>query len=201
VTTDGEYSAQYFGDGVRAAGDRTTEPKRASRTNSGWYALRSKPNREDALWREARARGFEVVYPRIRVQPANPRARTIKPYFPGYMFVHTDVQAVGLSAFAWMPYSTGLVCYGADPAPVPELLVNAIRRRVGEVNAAGGELFDGLKRGDAVRIEAGPFAGCDALFDCRLSGSERVRVLLKVLNRQLVPLELPSGQIRQTTRH
>ena len=166
-----------------------------------WYALRSKPNREQALWCEAAARGFEVYYPRTRVKPVNPRARKIKPYFPGYMFVHADIGAVGSSAFAWMPYSNGLVFCGTEPSPVPELLVNAIRRRLNELNLAGGELIGGLKRGEAIRIEAGPFAGSEAIFDCRLSGSERVRVLLQILSKQFVRVELPSGQISRKTRH
>ncbi len=168
---------------------------------SHWYALRSKPNREEALWREAGARGFDVYYPRQRVHPVNPRSRTMRPYFPGYMFVQTDLAATGTSTFAWMPYSNGIVAFGAEPASVPEGLVNAIRRRVEEMNAAGGEVFDGLRRGEVVTIQGGPFSGAQALFDARLSGADRVRVLLRLLSRQEVPLELSVGQIQRKNRH
>ncbi len=162
-----------------------------------WYTLRSKPNKEEALSREACARGFEIFFPQIRVQPINPRARKIRPYFPGYMFVRTDLQTVGFSALAWMPYSYGLVSFGAEPPPVPEGLLNAVQRRIEQINAAGGELLNGLKHGETVVIEAGPFAGYEAIFDARLPGSERVRVLLKLLSRQEVPLVLPAGQIQR----
>jgi transcription antitermination factor NusG len=165
-----------------------------------WYALRSKPNREDALWREAGARGFQVYYPRTRVQPVNPRARRVKPYFPGYMFVQADMRAIGFSAFAWMPYARGLVFCGSEPSPVPDVLINAIRRHLDGVNAAGGELFDGLKQGDVVRIQAGPFDGYEAIFDSRLPGHQRVRVLLQLLKKQGLPLELPSGHIQRKNR-
>jgi transcriptional antiterminator RfaH len=165
-----------------------------------WYALRSKPNREEALWREASARGFEVYFPRTRVQPVNPRAHKTKAYFPGYMFVQTDIKAVGISALTWMPYSNGLVSFGSEPASVAEGLIPAIRKRVDEINAAGGEIFHGLKRGEAVTIQAGPFAGYEAIFDMRVSGTERVRVLLKLLSRQEVPLELSAGQIQRNNR-
>jgi transcription antitermination factor NusG len=165
-----------------------------------WYALRSKPNSEDALWRDATARGFEVYYPRTRVQPVNPRARKTKPYFPGYMFVRADIASAGYSTFAWMPYSKGLVRCGSDPSPVPDPLIHAMRRRVESINAAGGELFDGLKRGQAVAIQAGAFAGSEAIFDSRLSGSQRVRILLQLLNKQWLPLELPAGQVRRKDR-
>ncbi len=165
-----------------------------------WYALRSKPNREEALWREASARGFDVYYPRSRVHPVNPRARKSQPYFPGYMFVQTDMQTTGTSTFAWMPYSNGIVSFGAQPAAVPEGLVNAIRRRVDELDAMGGEVFDGLRRGESVTIQGGPFAGCEAIFDRRLSGAERVRVLLRLLNRQEVRLDLSVGQVHRKNR-
>ncbi len=165
-----------------------------------WYALRSKPNMEDALWREARARGFEVYYPRSRVHPVNPRARKVKPYFPGYMFVQADIDVVGYSTFAWMPYSHGLVLCGSDPSPVPEVLINGLRRHLDEIKAAGGELFAGLKPGEVVRIQSGPFAGYEALFDSRLPGSQRVRVLLQLLSKPRLPLELPAGQIQRINR-
>jgi transcription antitermination factor NusG len=166
-----------------------------------WYALRSKPHREEALWREAAARGFEVYYPRIRVQPVNPRARKIRPYFPGYVFVQADIQAAGHSALAYMPHSGGLVCCGSEPAPVPDLLIRAIRRRVGEGDVAENRPWSGFRRGDAVTIETGAFAGCHAIFDCCLSGRDRVRVLLQILSNQLIALHLPSGQICRTTPH
>jgi transcriptional antiterminator RfaH len=92
----------------------------------------------------------------------------------------------------------GLVCFGDEPAIVPENLVIAIQKRVEEIAAAGGELFDGLSRGDRVVIQEGPFAGYEAIFDTRIPGSERVRVLLQLLNNQRqVPLELDAGQIKQ----
>jgi transcriptional antiterminator RfaH len=162
-----------------------------------WYALRSKPRKEDVVWKQARDQGFEVFYPRLRVQPVNPRARKVKPYFPGYLFVRADLEAVGQSTFQWMPHSTGLVCFGGEPAPVPENLIHAIRRRVEEIAEAGGEVFDGLRQGDAVRISYGPFEGYEAIFDARIPGSVRVRVLLQLLNERRVPVELEAAHIQK----
>jgi transcription antitermination factor NusG len=160
-----------------------------------WYALRSHPHKEDLCFRQAEARGFEVFYPCIRVQPVNPRSRTIRPYFPGYLFVRVDLDDSGTSVFQWMPYATGLVSFGGEPATVPEGLILAVRQRVKEISAAGGELFDGLRSGDSVVIQGGPFEGYAAIFDTKIPGSERVRVLLKMLNDRAVKIELPSGQV------
>jgi transcriptional antiterminator RfaH len=162
-----------------------------------WYALRSKPNKELTLWRELCARGLECFYPQLRVRPVNPRSRNVRPYFPGYLFLHADIERIGVSTFQWMPFSVGLVSFGGEPASVPDNLINAIRKRVDEINAAGGEQLEGLKRGEVVVIQDGPFDGYEAIFDARLPGSDRVRVFLKLLEVRQMKLELPANQIQR----
>lgn len=165
-----------------------------------WYAMRSKPNKETALFLELGARNMEVFYPQVRVQPVNPRSRTIRPYFPGYLFVHVDLQQIGLSELNRMPFSQGMVAFGGGPAEVPDGLIQTIRKKVGAINVAGGEQLEGLRRGDPILISAGPFSGHSAIFDLTLPGSERVRVLLQLLSKQQVPLEIPSGYIQKKAR-
>ncbi len=156
-----------------------------------WYAVRSKPRKEDVVWRQIVSQGFETYYPRIRVNPVNPRSCKVRPYFPGYLFVNVDLEQAGISTFQWMPHSIGLVSFGNEPAVVPDHLIQAIKKRVDEINAAGGELFNGLHPGEMVWIKEGPFRGYEAIFDARLPGSERVRVLIEFLgNSRKVSLTL-----------
>lgn len=162
-----------------------------------WYVLASKPRKELIVWRHVAQLGIEVLYPRLRVNPVNPRASKIRPYFPGYMFVNVDLEEMGVSYFQWMPHTLGLVLFGGEPALVPDHLIGEIRRRIVEIEEAGGEVFDGLKSGDTVRITNGPFSGYEAIFDTRITGTERVRVLLKFLNDRRVPTEISAGAIKQ----
>ena len=162
-----------------------------------WYALHSKPIKEALLWEQLSLNEIEGYYPRIRVQPANPRARKIKPYFPGYVFGRVDLEQTNMTALWWIPGSAGIVSFDGMPSHVPEVMIAAIRRQVDEINAAGGELFDRLKTGDVLTVQDGPFKGYEAIFDARLSGDERVRVLLKLLNRPQMPLEIPGRQIQR----
>jgi len=165
-----------------------------------WYAIRSKPRKEDIVWKQIHDRGFELFYPRLRINPVNPRSRKHRPYFPGYLFIHADLDEIGLSTFQWIPHTVGVVSFGGEPAPVPDNLIYAIRQRVDEISKAGGEVFDGLHKGDVVRINYGPFEGYEAIFDDRITGTERVRVLLQFLSNRYVPVELDASHL-QTTKH
>jgi transcription elongation factor/antiterminator RfaH len=161
-----------------------------------WYVVRAKPRRERFVVDQLSNQGLEVFYPAVRVHPVNPRAATERAYFPGYLFVHLDLAAVGVNRLRWLPAAVGLLEFGGEPATVPEALVTQLKRRVASIQAAGGLVFADLKQGDAVEITSGPFAGYEAIFDLRLRGADRVRVLLELLRRQ-VPVELDSGSIRK----
>ncbi len=161
-----------------------------------WYVLHSKPHKEEMLAEQLELRRIETYAPRIRVQVVNPRARKVRAYFPGYIFVRADLEKMGLTGLQYVPGSAGLISFGGEPAFVPDGLIHAIRQRVDEINASGGELFDVLKTGETVLVHSGPFAGYEAIFDARLPGTERVRVLLKLLRNRKMPVELPAGFVR-----
>ena len=166
-----------------------------------WYALLSKPRKEDIVWKQIRSHGCEHFYPRMRVHPVNPRSRKVKPYFPGYLFVRVDLEELGTSVFQWMPHALGIVSFDRQPASVPDHLIQALKKRIKAIEQAGGEVFDGLEQGDMIHIHEGPFRGYEAVFDARLSGSERVRVLLQFIDDQrIVPVELKPSQIRKGKR-
>ena len=161
-----------------------------------WYVYRSKPNKEMFLAEQLELRRIEVFCPRIRVQVVNPRARKVRSYFPGYLFIHADLNSSNFSGFQFMPGAAGLVTFGGETPNVPDGLISAIRQRVDEINAAGGELLEALKPGAEVVIHSGPLSGYQGIFDERLPGTERVRVLLKFLKDRQQLVELPAGQIR-----
>lgn len=168
-----------------------------------WYVLHTKPHKERQVASLLRARKVGVYLPLVRVNPTNPRAANERAYFPSYLFANVNLDADGLSLVQWVPGMRRVVRFGGAPAAVPDNLIFEIKRRLEEIRAAGGVVFDGLERGDRVRIVNGPFSGYEAIFDMRLSGAERVRVLLEMLqesNRQsgrAIPLELNAGDIVQ----
>jgi transcriptional antiterminator RfaH len=163
--------------------------------SDSWYVIRSKPNKEDFLSSQLTAYGIQVFYPRIRVKTVNPRARKVKPYFPSYLFVHVNLEEVSPSTLHWMPGAVNLVSFDGQPAPVPDTLISAVERQIDQINASQENMLNGLKPGDPVLIQGGPFAGYEAIFDGRISGRERVRVLLTFLQNRHLPVEIRENQI------
>ena len=74
-------------------------------------------------------------------------------------------------------------------------IVQAIRERVDTINASDSDLVANLRRGDIVVLRSGAFAGYEAIFDARLPGQDRVRVLLQLLENQQFRMIVPAGQI------
>jgi transcription antitermination factor NusG len=162
-----------------------------------WYVARSKPRNEELLWKQFCLCNFESYYPCIGVQTVNPRARKVQPYFPGYLFVHLDLEVTGRSIIEWMPGGVGLVSFGDEPAFVPDSLICAIKQRIETLEMASRENAISLCKGDNVAIHAGVFTGYEGIFDIQLSGTDRVRVLLALLDDRLLPVEMPASCIHR----
>lgn len=153
--------------------------------NSAWYVLHSKPHKERQLNAFLESQGIETFYPTLNVKPVNPRASKIRPYFPRYLFIHVNLETIEVRTIKWAPGAVRLVEFGGHPAAVPDNLIYQLRNRLQSIEAAGGLFLEGIQRGDPVRIINGPLTGYDAIFDARLDGTERVKVLLDMLGRQV----------------
>lgn len=162
-----------------------------------WYVIHSKPQKEYLVYEQLSIRKMEAYCPQIRVKTVNPRARKIRPYFPGYLFVHANLDQIGPSALQWIPGAAGLVSYGGEPARVPDSLVQAIRKRVDQINNTWDEPVNDLKAGEILEVTGQPFTGYRAIFDAHLPGHERVRVLLQTLQGQKVRVALPVRQLKR----
>jgi transcription elongation factor/antiterminator RfaH len=165
-----------------------------------WYVMHSKPRKEALLRERLRIQRIQVYLPSIRVKPVNPRARKEQPFFPGYLFVHVDLEQISVSELRWIPGATGIVCLGGEPAIVGDSLIRTIQEQIENITESNNQSVDRFKSGDWVVINEGPFANYNAMFDCRLSGQARVRVLLELLQGQKMRLELSANQLQPLTQ-
>jgi len=162
-----------------------------------WYVLRSKPNKEELLYQQVLSREFEVYFPRLKVNPVNPRARKIKPFFPGYMFVRVSLDEVGFSTFQWMPYAIGLVSFDKEPATVREDVMQTLIKNIEHLKEMKEDSSAPFEHGSKLLVNSGPFEGFEAIFDTNLPGRDRIRVLLTMLQGHQVSVELPPSQVRR----
>jgi transcriptional antiterminator RfaH len=138
---------------------------------------------------------IDSFFPCVHVRPVNPRARKVKPYFPGYVFGHVDLERAGRSILNWIPGAIGIVSFGGEPAPVSDDLVDTLRRHLESINVSEREPSENFQPGDVVTVHSGPFAGYEAIFDASLPGRNRVEVLLKILRDSQIRVELPTELI------
>lgn len=164
-----------------------------------WYVIHSKPRKEALLRERLRIQRIEVYLPSIRVEPVNPRARKEQPFFPGYLFINVDLEQISVSELRRIPGATGIVSFGGEPATVGDSLIRTIQRQIDDITESYNHYVDRFKSGDWVVINDGPFANYRAMFDCRLSGQDRVRVLLELLQGQEMRLELSARQLQPLT--
>jgi len=160
-----------------------------------WYAIHTKPRQEEVAAGQLGRRGVEVFLPRVTERRRGEPPR-VRPFFPGYLFVRADLEAVGISALQWVPGVCRLVAFGGVPARVPEAAIALIRRQLAQIEAQGGFPRMRFRPGERVRVREGPLAGLEGIFEGPAGPAERVRILLRFLgecNRAVVPLDMLEG--------
>lgn len=90
------------------------------------------------------------------------------------------------------PGVIGLVAFGAEPARLDDEAIVFLRSREGRDGVIHASP---LPPSSAIRIADGPWQGLIAILERRVSGRERVLVLLDVLQRQ-TRVELPATRVR-----
>ena len=160
-----------------------------------WYALRTKPHKEGSVWRQIEGNGLDGFYPRLRVNPVNPRARRVRPYFPGYLFVNADLKTTGIATFQFMPYAMGLVCFAGEPGTVPDPVIERLQKHLDQLDRSHHKKELLIRPGDEVMIHDGPLEGYQAILDHHMPGRDRVRVLLELMGGRNMPVELSYSSI------
>jgi len=143
-----------------------------------WAVAQLQPQRERLALNLLACADFQVYAPRLRewrTMRGGRQQQCERPLFPGYAFLLIQLQ---WHAARWCPGVVRLVMDGLQPAKVPDAIIEEIRGR--EHKGAIELPKRMLKRGDRVRILAGPFKGHLAIY-AGMSAHERVAVLLPIL--------------------
>lgn len=131
-----------------------------------------------------------VYLPLIREWPRPAVGSDVVPMFPGYLFCQPELQQV--DRVAATNGVAGFVRFGDRPAAVPPEVIGYLRSRAG---ADGIITLDRDVAGRQVTITDGPLRGLPAVVERRMTGRQRVLVLLDLLHRP-TRVELPDRWLR-----
>jgi transcriptional antiterminator RfaH len=151
-----------------------------------WFVVRTHPNGEFRALANILRQGFDVYLPRYlkRRRHARKTDTVQTPLFPGYLFVGMDPDCVRWRALNSTIGVSELICHSGQPAPIPDDVIEDIRRHEDENGYVVLGEHAGLKQGDKVRITDGAMTDHIGIFDAP-SDQHRVFLLLELLGRQV----------------
>ncbi len=142
-----------------------------------WFVLNTKPKKEFQVEKLFTEGGFTIYNPKYLHE------NRIKPFFPGYEFIHFDFPA----HYQLVRYTRGVkrvVGTRGVPTPIPDEAILEIKSREAngliEVNKYGQE----PAVGDEIEVMAGPLKGLRGIFKKELTPKERVLILLSYVSYQ-----------------
>ena len=159
-----------------------------------WFCLRTQPKRERLAAVNLREQaGVDAFFPRIRRDaPRRGLAGTLaEALFPGYLFARFTYAHEFRRVLATRGVA-GVVSFGGPPPAVPDDVIAFLRAQVREAGRLGPAPV--FAAGSWVRIAAGCFRELEGRvlhFDSR---TERVRLLLTLLGRDL-QISVPARQL------
>jgi transcriptional antiterminator RfaH len=150
-----------------------------------WYLVHTKPRQEKRALENLERQGYCCYLPFLPTEKLRQGVLTIadEPLFPRYLFIRLDT---GDTAKSWMPIRatrgvSRLVCFGTEPARVPDALIAQLRAREAALRCEPVPLF---APGERVLVTEGPFAGIEGIYQMA-DGESRVMVLIELLAKQV----------------
>jgi transcriptional antiterminator RfaH len=145
-----------------------------------WYAVYTKPKKEDSVAFSLQNIGFEVLNPKIKFRKfkRNRLTDVIEPLFPCYLFANFDKDKYA----HLITYTRGVryVVGKKNPLVVQDEVVNVIKDGIEDNNLIVIKPST-FKNGDKVLIKDGPFKDFCGIFEKEIKGHERVMILLETI--------------------
>jgi transcriptional antiterminator RfaH len=147
-----------------------------------WYVVYSKPHKEEQAQFHLRMKGLDVFFPRLDLVRVAEKRKRIIPLFPNYLFVRIHLPTE-FHYVTWSPGVKRLVSFGDRPIPLDDDVVNFLKQQTDTEGLI--KAHSQLRSGQEVEIRGGPFDGLIAIIQEPPDSKGRVRILLKLLSRQI----------------
>lgn len=162
-----------------------------------WFAVWTRNQCEPKVADGLRRRGLEAFLPCVRVPSRRRDKRVVlaQPLFPGYLFLRFAPSRERCLRVANTDGVVRVLGDGWDALhPIPDDQVDAVHRIV--TAGDGARPMAWLRRGDRVRIDAGPLAGLEGLVQEWRAGRATFVVNVDLLQRS-VGVEVPDVLLRR----
>jgi transcription elongation factor/antiterminator RfaH len=163
-----------------------------------WYVLHTRSRFEYVVQEGLAKKAFEVFLPRVQMRSRRKDRRQMiqVPLFPGYVFVHSDLNPQRALDIV---KTTGVVRFVGNregPLPVPAEAIASLRIMVESEQ----QILTGrrLRQGDPVVVVGGPLAGVMGTF-VRYRGQNRVVVHILALG-QYAAVEVDAADVEPLSR-
>ncbi|MCR8913693.1 transcription/translation regulatory transformer protein RfaH [Marinobacter panjinensis] len=145
-----------------------------------WYALQHKPAQGDRALAHLQNQDIACFYPKITVEKikAGKRTKKLEPLFPGYLFINLEQTDPMWSKLRSTRGVIRVVSFANKPAAISDDVIQHIKDSLHTVAEQGG-----IKSGQSVELEEGPFKGISAIFQT-YDGEERAIVLINFMQKQ-----------------
>jgi transcriptional antiterminator RfaH len=147
-----------------------------------WYVVYSKPHKEEQAQFHLRMKKLDVFFPRLDLVRVAEKRKRIIPLFPNYLFVRIHLPTE-FHYVSWSPGVKRIISFGDRPIPLDERVISFLKQQTdaeGVIKARSQ-----LRPGQEVEIRGGPFDGLIAIIQDPPDAKGRVRILLKLLSRQI----------------
>lgn len=145
-----------------------------------WYALQLKPAQGDRALANLQNQDIACFFPKITVETikAGKRSKKLEPLFPGYLFVNLEQTDPMWAKLRSTRGVLKIVSFANKPAAMSDEVIQHIKDSLDSVAEQGG-----IKPGQAVQLNEGPFEGINAIFQA-YDGEERAIVLINFMQKQ-----------------
>jgi transcriptional antiterminator RfaH len=161
-----------------------------------WYLVRTKAGEERRANEHLIRLAHETCLPlmKVVVRRWSKLVESIAPLFACYVFAKFDLER----DYKHVSHTSGVryvARNGDQPAEVPEWIVHDLRARCtkGPIESPKRELLEG----DTVRVIGGPFQEFEGIFQRKVSGAERVAILLSAMG--VTRVVMPANMVQKIT--
>ena len=162
-----------------------------------WYALRCKSNMEFIVDHQLSVRNITRYLPTYPVTPVNSRSRRTRPYFPGYLFLQGKTDDFFAQRVFLLRGVIGLVSFDGIPAPIQPGIIESVRRQTHKLDLELQLARSGFTPGDEVFVQDSALGQLEGIFEKCINGQERVSVLLKLMQGNMMRVEVPVEKVRR----